>query len=80
MRDLYAAAAPGWLDAGARLQLANIPAIDELLDPWYRLGFGQMQLHAIRESGAPERPFPEGVTVRRAEPGDLERRSCRCRR
>lgn len=72
MRDLYAAAAPCWLDAGARLQLANIPAIDGLLDPWYRLGFGQMQLHAIRGSGAPERPLSEGVTVRRAGPGDLD--------
>src|SRR6185503_2992577 len=71
-RDLYAAAAPRWLDAGARLQLANIPAVDELLDPWLRLGFGQMQLHAIRESGAPERPLPDGVTVRRAQPGDLD--------
>jgi GNAT superfamily N-acetyltransferase len=72
MRDLYAAAAPRWLEAGARLQLANIPAIDELLDPWVRLGFGQMQLHAIRKGGAPERPLPDGVAVRRAEPGDLD--------
>ena len=31
-----------------------------------------MQLHAIRESGAPERPLPEGVIVRRAEPADLD--------
>ncbi len=72
MRDLYAAAAPTWLDAGARLQLVTVPALDRELDPWYRLGFGQMQLHAIRESGAPDRRPPAGVIVRRAEPADLD--------
>ena len=72
MRDLYAAAAGAWLDAGARLQLANVPALDGMLDPWYRLGFGQMQLHAIREPGAAERPLPDGVTVRPAGRDDLD--------
>jgi ribosomal protein S18 acetylase RimI-like enzyme len=72
MRDLYAAASPAWLDEGARLQLVVVPALDDLLDPWYRLGFGQMQLHAIRQTGAPELPAPQGVTVRPAEPADLD--------
>ena len=73
MRDLYAAAAPAWIDAGARLHLAMVPATDQALDPWYRLGFGQMQLEAIRQSGADARPLPDGVSVRPAGPDDLER-------
>ena len=51
-RDLYAASAPGWIEAGARLHLAMVPATGEALDPWYRLGFGQMQVEGIRASGA----------------------------
>src|SRR4051794_35856518 len=72
MRDLYAAAAGTWLDAGARLQLANVPALDAVLDPWYRLGFGQMQLHGIREPGVAGRAVPDGVVIRRAAPDDLD--------
>jgi ribosomal protein S18 acetylase RimI-like enzyme len=71
-RDVYAAAAPAWLAAGARLHLALVPAVAAMLDPWYRLGFGQMQLHAVREPGGSPRPLPAGVTVRRGGIDDLE--------
>jgi ribosomal protein S18 acetylase RimI-like enzyme len=71
MRDLYAAAAPAWIDAGARLHLALVPATREQMDPWYRLGFGQMQVEGIRESGAAPRRLPEGLTVRIAVRDDL---------
>jgi ribosomal protein S18 acetylase RimI-like enzyme len=72
MRDLYAAAAPGWIEAGARLHLALVPATGDQMDPWYRLGFGQMQVEGIRESGAPPRqPLPDGLTVRIAVRDDL---------
>ena len=71
-RDVYAAAAPAWLAAGARMHLALVPAVAGMLDPWYRLGFGQMQLEAVREAGASPRPLPEGVTVRRGGIDDLE--------
>jgi GNAT superfamily N-acetyltransferase len=50
-----------------------VPATADELDPWYRLGFGQMQLEAIRASGADRRPLPEGVSVRVAGLDDLER-------
>src|SRR5262245_19287084 len=73
LRDLYAAAAPGWIEAGARLHLAMVPATGESLDPWYRLGFGQMQVEGIRPSGAQPRPLPDGLTIRQAGPDDLER-------
>jgi ribosomal protein S18 acetylase RimI-like enzyme len=52
VRDLYALAAGRWVDEGARLHLALVPALPDLVDPWFRLGFGHMQVHGIRESGA----------------------------
>jgi ribosomal protein S18 acetylase RimI-like enzyme len=73
VRDMYAAAAPAWIEAGARLHLPLVPALGELLDPWYRLGFGQMQQHAIRASGGREPVLPDGVTIRAAGKPDLER-------
>jgi GNAT superfamily N-acetyltransferase len=73
VRDMYAAAAPAWIEAGARLHLPLVPALGELLDPWYRLGFGQMQQHAIRPTGGGEPVLPDGVTIRAAGKPDLER-------
>lgn len=73
VRDMYAAAAPAWIEYGARLHLPLVPALGEMLDPWYRLGFGQMQQHAIRESGGREPVLPDGVTIRAAGKPDLER-------
>jgi GNAT superfamily N-acetyltransferase len=73
VRDMYAAAAPAWIEAGARMHLPLVPAVTEMLDPWYRLSFGQMQQHAIRESGGREPVLPEGMTIRPAAQADLER-------
>jgi ribosomal protein S18 acetylase RimI-like enzyme len=73
LRDLYAAAAPGWIEAGARLHLAMVPATGDQMDPWYRLGFGQMQVEGIRRSGARPQPLPDGLSVRQAGRDDLER-------
>lgn len=73
MRDLYAAAAPGWIDAGARLHLAMVPAVAGMMEPWYRLGFAQMLLHGIRPSGGESVHPPPGVTIREGGKGDLER-------
>jgi len=73
VRDMYAAAAPAWIEEGARMHLPLVPALEEMLDPWYRLGFGQMQQHAIRESGGREPRLPDGVTIRAAGKPDLER-------
>ena len=73
VRDMYAAAAPAWIEYGARLHLPLVPALADMLDPWYRLGFGQMQQKAIRESGGREPVLPGGVTLRAGGPADLER-------
>ncbi len=72
VRDLYAAAAAGWAEEGARLHLARVPALAALADPWFRLGFGHMQVHGIRRSGSePDRPAPSGVTIRPGSRDDL---------
>jgi ribosomal protein S18 acetylase RimI-like enzyme len=68
-RDLYAAVAERWLEAGRSRHYAVVPATDQaLLDAWFRLCFGQQQAYAIRE--VPAEPWPEGV--REAQPGDVD--------
>jgi len=70
VRDLYAAAAAEWLDAGRTEHYAVVPATDaELVDAWFRLGFGQQHAFGIRE--LPETAaFPPGT--REAEPRDVD--------
>ena len=73
VRDLYGAAAAVWVESGAMRHYALVPATDpELLDAWFRLGFGQQQGLGIREVPAEPAPLPEAVTVRRAGPGDVD--------
>ena len=49
-RDLYALAATRWVEEGRTSHYAVVPATDpELIDAWFRLGFGQQHVHAIRE-------------------------------
>ena len=40
----------GWTTA-RELHVALVPAVPELAEPWFRLAFGHMQAHGIRESG-----------------------------
>jgi ribosomal protein S18 acetylase RimI-like enzyme len=70
-RDLYAGIAGEWVAQGAALHLALVPAVPEVADPWFRLAFAHMQVHAIRESGADPRPPANGLTVRQAGVEDL---------
>jgi GNAT superfamily N-acetyltransferase len=71
VRDLYAAAAATWVDAGALLHLALVPAVPELAEPWFRVGFGHMQAHGLRKSGAEPRPLPESLVLRPGTKEDL---------
>lgn len=73
VRDLYGVAAAGWVDAGATSHYAVVPATDPaLVDAWFRLGFGQQHVHAIREAaGRVEMPPPPGIVIRRAERRDI---------
>ena len=72
VRDLYAHAAAAWAAAGATSHFALVPATDpEVLDAWFRLGFGQQQGLGIREVPAePAEPGP--VRVRSATDDDVE--------
>ena len=70
-RDLYAGIAGQWVTQGAGLHLALVPAVPELADPWFRLAFAHMQVHAIRESGADPSPPASGLAVRQGDVEDL---------
>ncbi len=74
VRDLYGAAAAGWVDAGVTSHYAIVPATDPaLVDAWFRVGFGQQHVHAIREAPGPDDvfPVPPGLTIRPAERRDI---------
>ena len=50
MRDLYALAAARWVDEGRTSHYAVVPSDERgLVDAWFRVGFGQQHVHAIRE-------------------------------
>lgn len=61
VRDLYALAAAGWVEAGRIAHYAVVPATDaQLVDAWFRLCFGCQHVHGVRETPAPEE-LPAGV-------------------
>ncbi len=69
VRDLYAALAEPAVRAGRARHYVLVPAGDpELLDAWYRLGFGQQQAYGIRE--IEDTAWPE--RVREATLDDLD--------
>jgi GNAT superfamily N-acetyltransferase len=71
IRDLYGAAATQWVEEGRTAHYVVVPSDAELIDAWFRLGFGAQHAHAIRP--VPTSPLPSypGLTVRRAERGDI---------
>ena len=71
-RDLYAAAAGPWVDAGHLRHMVFVPSSDkELIDAWFRLSFGASATFAMRET-ASEPSFDAGVEIRLSTPDDLE--------
>ena len=69
-RDLFAAAAERWHEEGHTRYAVVAPAFDaELLDAWFRVGFGLQFAYAVREA----EPVPpvDGVTIRPGTPDDL---------
>jgi GNAT superfamily N-acetyltransferase len=71
-RDLYAAAGPEWVAANCLDHYVVVPAEREVLDAWYSLSFAQQQVHGELALGPGARPEPEGFTVRRGGPADLD--------
>ena len=72
LRDLYAAAAAGWVASGLTAHYALVPATDEdLVRAWFRLGFGQQACHGLRGLPAQAPAGRAGLTVRRAVREDI---------
>jgi GNAT superfamily N-acetyltransferase len=71
-RDLYAAAAPRWVETGHLDHYVVVAADDAVLDAWYRLSFAQQQVHAALDLGPVKMSEPRGFTVRLGGPDDLE--------
>lgn len=73
-RNLYAAAAAGWVAAGMTQHYAILPSHDTaLIDAWFRSGFGAQHVHAVRDLGEGiELPETYGFEIRRAEQRDVE--------
>jgi GNAT superfamily N-acetyltransferase len=73
VRDLYGVAAARWVEEGRTWHYAIVPATDpELVDAWFRLGFGHQHVHAIREPLGVEPVAPEGILLRRPRRGDVD--------
>ena len=74
VRDLYAAAAAGWVEAGRLLHYALVPATDpELVDAWFRLGFGHQQADGLQEVPSDrEVRVPAGFEIRAPGEEDIE--------
>ena len=71
VRDLYAFAAAQWVADGRTSHYAVVPASDTgLVDAWFRLGFGQQHVHAVRDLPAPP-TTPPGVAIRRPTRDDI---------
>jgi GNAT superfamily N-acetyltransferase len=70
-RDLYAAAAQRWVEAGHRQHAVFLPSHDlELVDAWFRLSFGSSGVLGTRAT-AGEEAYDGGVTVRPGTPDDF---------
>lgn len=69
-RDLYAAAARRWVEEGLTRHFVFVPALPDLIDPWFRLTFGASAALAARETAV--ETVETDVVVRPSTPDDLE--------
>jgi ribosomal protein S18 acetylase RimI-like enzyme len=70
VRDLYRLAAKRWVEDGLTRHFVFVPALPDLVDPWFRLSFGASAALAARET-APQEAVDVGVTIRPSTPDDL---------
>ena len=59
-----------WVEAGLARHFFYVPALPELVDPWFRLSFGASSALAMRET-SPEAPVDADVAVRESTPDDV---------
>jgi len=74
IRDLYATAAARWFDEGNHRHYVLVPGHDlNLIDAWFRVGFGHQQGHGIREVPAQvEVRVPDGYEIREPREEDID--------
>jgi GNAT superfamily N-acetyltransferase len=71
-RDLYAVAAEHWVERGRTSHYVLVPAADRnLVDAWFRLGFGAQHAMGVREVPDSAPSSPGQFTVRDGLPGDV---------
>jgi GNAT superfamily N-acetyltransferase len=72
-RELYAAIAPGWVDASCLAHFVSVMASDATaVDAWFSLGFGQNTITAVRDTSSAATSAPPDIDIRRGEPGDID--------
>ncbi len=73
LRALYAALAPGWLAEGCFAHYVETLIADpQLVEAWFSLGFGQNQVHGLRDTGpVAEVQAPAGLEIHEAGTEDL---------
>jgi GNAT superfamily N-acetyltransferase len=72
-RDLYGHAAARWVDEGRTRHYVLVSAEPELVDAWFRVGFGQQQAHGYQEVPEPNGvDVPEGYEIRPPTEADVE--------
>jgi ribosomal protein S18 acetylase RimI-like enzyme len=74
VRDLYAVAAARWVEEGWKRHYVLVPGNDgDLVDAWFRLGFGQQQAHGIREVPvSTEVRVPDRFEIREPREAEME--------
>ncbi|HWD79439.1 MAG TPA: GNAT family N-acetyltransferase [Kribbella sp.] len=71
IRDLYGAAAEGWVDSGRTAHYVLVPDDAGLVDAWFRLAFGSQHAHAVRPVPTTPPAPPRDLVVRRAARADI---------
>lgn len=77
LQDLYVHLGDDWVRNGVFIHHSYISAADEnVVDAWFALDFGKERIDAILDLDQieiPEIRIPDGIQIRRVEPGDNER-------
>jgi ribosomal protein S18 acetylase RimI-like enzyme len=72
LADVYAVAGEHWVADGRLTHIVEVPADGPLPQLFFRLGFGQEQVHASAPTRPEEPSTPDGATIRQAGRDDIE--------
>jgi len=72
VRDLYGHAAGTWVQQGRTAHYVVVPSHDQaVVEAWFRVGFGQQHMHAVRAVGPTPPSTASSVTIRSARRTDI---------